>query len=543
MRQFRPGPTVSERRNVLQKKKDLFEKLVRKNYSNELEKVLESKEFDEDAKNFLLSILYKVGIAYKDYEMVKQDVETKEEFIQKLIENIKNNCEVIELVKIRSEQSDKILKKHTFLVEKDRKKITCYPIERKLLYCISKISKNDTIINEKYFLVNETLSELINVGNNINTVEPLRDFNGYSWTTIVNEIESIYHNLIYQNLRTLLGNEFLNKWINNNEYIIDYMDLMKNSLEKLYGKMIKDDFIDILFQLSILLKVKLDKNYREKVLNLKMQIDEKLERFKDNSNFVENMTKEKRKLQKEIKIIDATINNKEKLQKEYEKRNESLELSKKIFSIRILCKLMLEERDSKIKEIEKLNKLMKPKEFVEYKKELAEKQRCLKLVEVENYDRQIENLLIKLQQIILKGYLRKIENSQDKQELVKLIYEFRYYCLLPFDNKKAIWQIKPLERCLKKVANKLIQKAYELKVIIKISKDENINYEILKNLFVTRIINLEEVNIKIRKEKDKYYMQLFDDNIEQETIEIQNIENINSKTFEIKLNKKIGLFN
>ena len=29
-------------------------------------------------------------------------------------------------------------------------------------------------------------------------VEPLRDFNGYSWTTIPSEIESIQHNLIYQ---------------------------------------------------------------------------------------------------------------------------------------------------------------------------------------------------------------------------------------------------------------------------------------------------------------------------------------------------------
>ena len=46
-----------------------------------------------------------------------------------------------------------------------------------------------------------SLIHLINTGNNIHMVEPLRDFNGYSWTTIPQEIESIDHNLIYQNLR------------------------------------------------------------------------------------------------------------------------------------------------------------------------------------------------------------------------------------------------------------------------------------------------------------------------------------------------------
>ena len=53
-------------------------------------------------------------------------------------------------------------------------------------------------------------------------VEPLRDFNGYSWTTIPQEIESIDHNLIYQNLRILVGHKFLNKWVKNDEFIIDY---------------------------------------------------------------------------------------------------------------------------------------------------------------------------------------------------------------------------------------------------------------------------------------------------------------------------------
>lgn len=66
-------------------------------------------------------------------------------------------------------------------------------------------------------------------------VEPMRDFNGYSWTTLSKEIESTAHNLVYQNLRILLGENFLLKWINNSEFMLDYYDRLKNELDEEYG--------------------------------------------------------------------------------------------------------------------------------------------------------------------------------------------------------------------------------------------------------------------------------------------------------------------
>lgn len=123
----------------MQKKTDkIIDKLVKKDYNNQLEEVLEKKSFDESTKNILLSILYKIEVAYADYEMVKQNVETKEEFIENIIRIIKRDCDYIKVVKLNSEES-KMLGNKTFLVEKGR--IICYPIERKLLYCISKIEK------------------------------------------------------------------------------------------------------------------------------------------------------------------------------------------------------------------------------------------------------------------------------------------------------------------------------------------------------------------------------------------------------------------
>ena len=396
----------------MQKKNDNFlDKIVKKDYNNELESVLEKKYFDENVKSILLNILYKIEAAYKDYKQVKQNVETKEEFIQNIINIIQNNCDEIKLVKPNSEES-KIIGNRTFLVEKNKKRIICYNIERKLLYCISKISKKDKIIKDDYFLINETLSNLINVGNNINTVEPLRDFNGYSWTIISREIESVEHNLIYQNLIMLVGNDFLNNWIYNREFIIDYMELFKNKMEEEYGNEKAIEFIEHLNKISILIDVKFDKNDKKRILELKKDIEEKIEKIGDNKKFVEEITNEKRKLTNEIRNIDETINNKSMLQEEYVRRNENLPLEEKIFSIRILSKLMTEEREEKITQLEKLNELLNPQNFVKYKKELQKKEEILKLLDTKELQKDIDNLKLKLQKIFLKCFETKIEKAR-----------------------------------------------------------------------------------------------------------------------------------
>lgn len=374
----------------MQKKKEkLLDKIVIKNYNNELEEVLEKKNFDENTKSLLLNILYKIETSYNDYETVKRDVETKDEFIENVINSVKNNCDEIKIIRFQSEEN-KILGTKTFLVEKKSKRIICYPIERKLFYCISKISKKETIINDKYFLLNKTLSELINVGSTINSVEVMRDFNGYSWTTLPREIESISHNLLYQNLRILVGNRFLNEWIKNKEYIIDYVELLNNRLKELYDAKKCKDFFSLLNELSILLAIKFNPKIKEQMKKEKKDLEERIKLISNNELFVEEITKEKIKLTKEIRNLDETINNKKMLQEEYEKRNENLPLNQKIFSLRILSKILTDEREEKIKNIEKLNELLKPKKFVEYKKDIKQKESYLKLVEVKDIDAKIE---------------------------------------------------------------------------------------------------------------------------------------------------------
>ena len=54
---------------------------------------------------------------------------------------------------------------------------------------------------------------------------------------------------------------------------------------------------------------------------------------------------------------------------------------------------------------------------------------------------------------------------------------------------------------------------------------------------------MEEIYIKLTKEKDVFYVQLFDEDAFEEKIELTNFGNLNKKDLEIKLNKKIKVFN
>ena len=130
----------------------------------------------------------------------------------------------------------------------------------------------------------------------------------------------------------------------------------------------------------------------------------------------------------------------------------------------------------------------------------------------------------------------KINKAETKQEIEKIIYNFRYYLLLPYDYENAIQDIEKLQSQIDEVRRVLIDKAIDLKAIQQISIDKETNYEILKNIFSVRIIKLEDAYLKITKEKDKYFVQIFDENVFEEKIEISK-----PKDLEIKLNKKVSI--
>ena len=203
---------------------------------------------------------------------------------------------------------------------------------------------------------------------------------------------------------------------------------------------------------------------------------------------------------------------------------------------------MKEERQNLIVKLEQINDILNPQKFIQYKEDLENKYNYLKIVGTKDINQEINNELLKLQKSFLDCLEIKIDKSKEKSEIVNLLYQFRYYLMIPIDENDKILESKDLKNRLKKVSKKLVQKSIEQKVIFHFSKNEDLNYDIIKNVFETRIISLEDLYIKIVKENEKYYIQLFDENIFEEKVEIGNIEEINLNDINAKLNKSTKVF-
>ena len=161
--------------------------------------------------------------------------------------------------------------------------------------------------------------------------------------------------------------------------------------------------------------MKFDSIEKEKLLKVKYEIEEKLEETQDKEIFIDNITNKKMDISNTIKRIDTIINDKELLKKEYIKRNENLELENKIFSIRILSQIMEKERDKYFEELEKLNKLINPQNFIKYKKEIEEKYKYLKILDTEDIEKELEKSKIQLQKIFLEFIKIDIKKAESKQ--------------------------------------------------------------------------------------------------------------------------------
>ena len=98
----------------------MLEKIIKKDKNEELEKILEQKKIDEQAKNLLQGILYKVEASYKDYQTVKVKKQTEEKYVKEILTNIEKKCDKISIVKLSQKLADeeiqKALEKNKFYV-------------------------------------------------------------------------------------------------------------------------------------------------------------------------------------------------------------------------------------------------------------------------------------------------------------------------------------------------------------------------------------------------------------------------------------------
>ena len=499
----------------------MFKKIIKKDKNEELERILDEKQIDEQARNLLQGILYKIEVSYKDYQKAKAIEQTEEQYVDQLIINIKKKCNKIQVIKVsqklKDEELEKKLKENKFIVSEEE--IISYPIEEKLLYAIEKKSNNAKILNNKYEEATIAVSNFINTGKDIDRLEVLRDFNGWSWTTIKKEIESIDANLIYQCLQILFGKEFMDNWIQDKDGIIDYFEVMANDGKK-YGKQTIERLKELLIKIAMINGVKENKEFSDQISKKLKEVKKELKVYEDTETNIEKLSENRRKAMKQLKDIEKILRQESRLMAEYEKRDN-------VFNIKVLKKEFSDKRSKLLNEISEYNYLLNPMNYMKEKKKLEDEKARLDVKRTTK--KQKEELIAEFIEIFLKCFNIKIKESIEQEEIVKLIYQFRYFMCLPYDLESNVKDIKKFEEDIEKTEKLLAKKAMDNKVINKIP------FEVMQHILETRIIVLEELYYKVEQEEEKYYVQIFDENITEEKIEIKSI----GKT---KINKKIKIF-
>ena len=499
-----------------------------KDYNIELEEILDKKTFSEEAQNLLLSIFYKIENFYSDYKLDKREGPTRDEFIESLIKIIFKYCNKIEVMKPKSSKNQK-----KYFVNLEEGSLKTFPSEDVLLYALYKTNQLEKL-EGKAFLDNAVI-EVLNEGRALNNSEVIRDFNGWSWTSMIDNINSLQYNLIYQNLLILLGYKELTR-ITNLEDKRKIKTEICNKLQEEYGEAAKA-FLNKFFSACIFIKSTKDDEFKEQVIIENEKIDKKLNMLENKEDFLNRITKDKKELTDKIKEIDQKLNDVDLLKEEYDKRNEALPKEKKIFSISNLVDILEAERNDLLQEIKEYNDLMDPKKFIEMKKQLEENKSFFDNLNIrEDKKEPISQCILELQKEFLNCFEIKIDKCDLKKNMIDLIYEYRYYRFLKYKKDRTIRGDRRLNKQNEIIISSIIKKAEELKVLEKVSSKKEYNKSILEEIFNTKMITLENVHIVLSQEDEKIIVKYYDGNV------LETKKDFSIKENDIKLRKKIKLF-
>lgn len=522
-------------------KEEFFSKF--KDYNNELEKILEKKDFSKDSKNLLLSMFYKLESSYNDYEIVKRKVKTKQEYLENILNNIKQ-CNKIELIKPNTKEFFSFKEKNILYdVDLKLKRIKVIDNELYLLSAILELNDFKIYLGEEYNLIRNSFPYLLNTANDIANTEVLRDFNAFSWNTNTNEISNIDINLIYENIRIALSIDIIKILENTNE-IVDLIEVIKENLESEYDKKTSEEFLKLLKKISIVIYTRKSPIEKKRLLEEKELIEEELSQIKDKKAYISNIIDEKLKLTHKVKDIDLILKDKDLLIKEYEERNKKLSTYNKIFSVSHLAEKLQKEREKILNKIDENSKKLEPNQYLKDREKMQQDFDLLKDLKLdkEEYEKDIYKYIDKLQILFLKDILpKKIEKTNTKEELINLMYQMRYYNLIPYNKKMEIRNVNKFKELIDIAFSLLISKMYKLKMINTISTNEKADVLIVKNIFDLRMITLEETYVELLKKENNFYqLNIYDekDTLE-ESIELQLEFN---KKDRMKLKRKVKLF-
>lgn len=511
-------------------KEKIFSKLKYKDYNNILEQVLEKKDFSVMGKNLILSILYKMETNYNDYETVKRDVAEKEEIIENFIDIVKNDCDSLVVIKPESKRSG-LLSKSKYIGNIEKKHLEVFANEKYMLEGLYSLYHNEKMVDDKYGILKDAITEIFQKGNASNNIELLRDFNGYSWYITPSEFEDVYSNLVFQDIRIIAGDELLKNWIHNKDDKKDYIQELRKELNRRYDKEMSEQLFNQI--IITILKIYLER-YPKKVKEIKQ--NKKVEEPQNMKEYIEKVSTQKKKLLKEVDNIDRCINDPDILKKELATRKKA---GKEIKGTTELKEILNIERKKCMDKILEYNKTLDPRQFIKQVK-ASKTVKLFDYKSIAKSDTTAFEELINLQKIFLKAYKILAEKLSGKKEVLELIYEFRYYNLIPITNEELIKDNEELKEDVENMRAFLIEKAREERIINSVNSNKYINKEILKKIFSLRIINLENTEVNMQNIQGGIRVNYLDGDLEETSKDIMITKDIGK--YKVKEKKKIKIF-
>ncbi|MGN1298697.1 MAG: hypothetical protein ACI4UE_01780 [Candidatus Scatovivens sp.] len=490
-------------------------------YNTLLEKILENKYFSSNVKNLLLSMIYKIENSYSDYYSVKKIRKSKEEFILEIIETIRDYANYIKIAEPNSEDA-KILEKNLTLALTNEKNgnILTYPTEMAMLYAISDLKPKYFYINNDFAFKNGIQNMLV-FGYNKNNLEVLTDFNGWSWNTD-NKYNNYIYNLIYQNLLMIFGVKFLDQWMNYNSSKIDFIE---NIIQKT-----KDTQYFFWICRVIYLLEKNNDSFMKK-------INAKVKEFKEISSkekYLEYVKSNKLKLTKAVEKIDIILNDENVLIKEFNKKNKTLDDNKKIKNIKHFKQILEKDRTQFVEKIKQMSNLLIPKNYLK----LKEKLELYNRVVIE--EKGLEDSVIELQKEFIKLLRHRVNKATINDSLIDIIYQIRYYKNIFISEGVMVKDNNILNSEIESLEKKVITLSCKNAILRIFSMDINLNFEIIKNILNTKIIELEQIKVKFDYEKENIKVEVYDKEIFEKQFNIKYSGK--KQDLEIRKNKLVSLF-
>ena len=514
-------------------KKGLFSKF--KDYNYILDKILEEKNFSEDSTNLLLNMIYKIEVSYKDYAQIKGIFQKQNEFIDEIIDIISKNCNQLFLIDPKKEEVRMLKEKNVLALTDEReKRIYAYPTEQAILYGLIDIRPKYFYIPRKYYFFKQEFQNILVQGTILNKTEVIRNFNGWSWNFAEDANNDHTSNMIYQMIRILIDEDFLNDWENDTSPKIDYINEMKKELVEYYGEENSKRFYLSLARLIVAKSV--TKN-RSKVRDEFVRIVNAYENMKNKNEYIYKISSERKKIIAEIEKKDMILNNKELMMAEFEKRNSKLSDDRKILNISVLVDILQKEKNDCFRRMEQLNELVRPLNYANLKSELSEKIRIMSVVD-EN--KNIRDYKIAFLKDAIKCLSYNIEKMSSKEEIIDIIYKIRYFRKIRVTEEEKVEDIPQLFNDISQILKYTITKGCKEKVFNIFCKNIEYNYQIIDVALNTAISNYEDIDIALKIEDGFLRVTVYDNEVIDKQEELRFT--LTSKDLSIRQNKLVPMY-